>query len=149
MAGQNSFNVGRDGAQFTIIDSVAGRVTFGGVVGFDAKSRAKELESEGIDGNVKFRNVPAGWEGTFTFDREDASVDAYFATLESNFYAGLPPPTGIITHTVNELSGAVSQFQYTGVVLKLSDAGNWKGLDKVSLSVGWKASKRIPLVIGA
>ena len=148
MSGQNSFNVGRDGSQLTIIDSIAGKVTFNGMIEFGAKPRTKELESEGINGVTTFRNLPNGHEGDFSFDRQDSSIEAYFATLEANFYAGLPPPTAIITQTINELSGSVSQYQYTGVALKLSDAGTWKGLDKVSQKVAFRASKKNPLKIG-
>lgn len=141
----NTFNLGRDGAKITIVDSVNGNVTLSGMVEFGAKSRAKEAESEGIDGITKFRNAPAGWEGDFKFDREDASVDVYFDAWETSFYAGLPPPEVVITQTVNETDGSRTKWQYQGVTLKLSDGGTWKGLDKVSQSIGWKASRRIRL----
>lgn len=147
MSGLNSFNVGRDGFQITIFDLIYGKQTFSGMTSFDSKPRTKELESEGIDGNTRFRNVPNGHEGTFQFDRGDVNVEKYFALLESNFYANLPPPKVVITHTINELDGSVSQFQYIDGVLKLTDAGSWKGLDKVQQSVGWKASKKIPLIV--
>ncbi len=143
----NSFNVGRDGAQITIFDLTLGKQTFNGMTSFDAKPRTKELESEGIDGNTKFRNLPNGHEGTFQFDRQDPGVQKYFALLEANFYSGLPPPSAVITQTINELDGSVSQFQYVGCVLKLTDAGKWTGLDKVTMSVAWKASKMIPLLV--
>ncbi|SDR37648.1 hypothetical protein SAMN05443245_5249 [Paraburkholderia fungorum] len=146
--GASSFNIGRDGSQITIFDSVAGQVTFGGMTSFDSRARTKELESEQITGNTIFRNVPNGHEGTFEFDRQDSSIEAYFAQLEANFYAGLPPPVAVITQTIQELSGGLTQFQYTGVQLKLDDAGAWKGLDKVNPKVGWKASKKIPLSVG-
>lgn len=148
MTPNNSFNIGRDGAQITIFDSTAGQVTFNGAISFDSKARTKELESETINGTTIFRNVPNGHEGSFEFDRQDSSVEAYFAMLEANFYAGMPTPTAVITQTINELDGTVTQFQYTGCVLKLNDAGSWKGLDKVQPKVGWRASKKIPLVIG-
>lgn len=148
MAGNNTFNIGRDGSQITIFDSIAGQVTFNGMVSFDTKPRTKELESEGINGVTTFRNVPNGHEGSFDFDRQDSSVEAYFAILEANFYAGLPPPTAIITQTINESDGSVTQFQFTGCALKLDNAGTWKGLDKVQPKVSWRASKKIPLVVG-
>jgi hypothetical protein len=146
--GANSFNVGRDGSQITIFDSIAGQVTFNGMTSFDSRARTKELESEPITGETVFRNVPNGHEGTFEFDRQDSSIEAFFAQLEANFYAQLPPPVAIITQTVQELSGGITTFQYIGVQLKLDDAGSWKGLDKVSPRVGWKASKKIPLSTG-
>jgi hypothetical protein len=144
----NSFNIGRDGSQITIFDSLAGQVTFNGMISFDTKARTKELESETITGNTIFRFVPNGHEGTFEFDRQDSSVEAYFAQLEANFYAQLPPPVATITQTINELDGSITQFQYIGVQLNLSDAGTWKGLDKVNPKVAWKASKKIPLSVG-
>ncbi|MDE1009669.1 MAG: hypothetical protein OSB38_28820 [Paraburkholderia fungorum] len=146
--GANSFNVGRDGSQITIFDSILGQLTFNGMISFDSKPRTKELESEGIDGTTRFRFVPNGHEGSFEFDRQDASVEAAFAQYEANFYAGLPPPTAVITQTINELDSSVTQFQYIGVQLNLTDAGAWKGLDKVNPKVGWKASKKIPLSVG-
>lgn len=142
----NSFNIGRDGSQITIFDSFGGQVTFNGTISFDSKARTKELESEPINGNTIFRNVPNGHEGTFEFDRQDASIESYFTQWESNFFAGLPPPTAVITQTITEIDTSVTQFQYTGVVLKLNDAGAWKGLDKVSPKVGWRASKKIQLI---
>lgn len=146
--GVNSFNIGRDGSQITIFDSIAGQVTFNGTISFDSRARTKKLESENITGTTVFRNVPNGHEGTFEFDRQDSSVEAYFAQAEANFYAQLPPPVAVITQTINELDGSVTQFQYIGVQLDLTDAGSWKGLDKVNPKVGWVASKKIPLSIG-
>ncbi|OBR52332.1 hypothetical protein [Paraburkholderia tropica] len=144
--GVNSFNIGRDGSQITIIDSLAGQVTFNGMISFDSRARTKKLESEQITGGTIFRNVPNGHEGTFEFDRQDGSIEAYFALLEANFYAGATPPSASITQTITELDGTVSQYQYVGVQLDLSDAGAWKGLDKVNPKVGWVASRKIPLL---
>ncbi|MDE1139974.1 MAG: hypothetical protein PW999_10025 [Paraburkholderia tropica] len=144
--GVNSFNIGRDGSQITIIDSLAGQVTFNGMISFDTKARTKELESEQITGGTIFRFVPNGHEGTFEFDRQDGSVEAYFATLEANFYAGGTPPSASITQTINELDGTITQYQYVGVQLNLTDGGTWKGLDKVNPKVAWKASRKIPLL---
>jgi hypothetical protein len=139
----NSFNVGRDGAQLTIIDSLLGPITFNGMISFDTKPRTKKLESEQITGQTIFRNVPNGHEGSMTFDRQDASVESYFATKEANFFAMLPPEVCAITHTINNLDGSISQFQYIGVELELDDAGDYKGLDKVTVKVSWRASQKI------
>jgi hypothetical protein len=146
--GVNSFNIGRDGSQISIFDSVLGKLTFNGMISFDSKARTKELESEQITGGTIFRFVPNGHEGSFEFDRQDSSVEAAFAQYEANFYAQLPPPTATITQTITELDGSITQFQYIGVQLNLTDAGSWKGLDKVNPKVGWKASKKIPLSVG-
>lgn len=139
----NSFNIGRDGAQLTIFDSILGQQTFNGQIGFETKPRTKQLESEQITGQTIFRDVPNGHEGTITFDRQDASVETYFSAKEANFFAGLPPQQAVITHTISELNGGISQYQYIGVELKLDDAGDFKGLDKVTIKVSWRASQKI------
>jgi len=41
------------------------------------------------------------------------------------------------------VSGAVSQFRFEGVVLKLDDAGNWKGDSTVKQKLSFMASRRI------
>jgi len=143
--GANSFNVGRDGAQLTIRDSIQGTVNFNGMISFDTKPRTKKLESETIDGETRFRSLPNGHEGTFEFDREDSSVTDYFANKEANFFANLPPEDVFITHTINNMNGTVSQHQYIGVDLALDDDGTYKGLDKVVQKVSWRASHKILL----
>ena len=139
----NTFNIGRDGAQLTIFDTLQGQVTFNGQISFETKQRTKKLESETIQGNTIFRNVPNGHEGTLTFDRQDASIETYFATKEANFFGLLPPESCIITHTITELSGTITQFQYIGVELELLEAGDFKSLDKVIQKVGFRASQKI------
>lgn len=143
MSAPNTFNIGRDGAQLTIIDTLLGQVTFNGQIGFDAKPRYKKLESETIQGNTLFRGVPNGHEGSFDFDRQDASVSAYFAQKEANFFAQLAPSQAFITQTVTELDGSITTWQYQGVELYLDDDGNWKGLDKVPQKVSFQASRKI------
>jgi hypothetical protein len=137
----NQFNIGRD-TQLTIMGS-AGPMSFNIITSFDHKPKYKELESDGIDGTQRFRNLPMGHTGSFKLDRADSNVTDYFAQQEANFFAGLNPDTVVITQTVNEASGAVTQYQWTGVTLQLEDAGAWKGLDKVDQTINFKATRFI------
>ncbi|MFM0630772.1 hypothetical protein [Paraburkholderia xenovorans] len=143
MSGANTFNIGRDGLQLTIFDPSFGQVTFNGLTGFTSRPRYKKLESENADGKTRFRTVPNGHEGSFEIDREDASVHAFFAAKEANFFAQLAPTQAVITQTVQELDGTVSQWQHTDVELALDNAGDWKSLDKVPLQISFQASRWI------
>lgn len=138
---QNSFNIGRD-AKINSVFS-AGLLQFNIVTEFDHKPKTKNLESEAIDGQVRTRQIFMGHSGSFRVDRQDGTVQDYFAQLEANFYAGLPPDVGVITMTVSELDGSQSQYQWTGVTLRLTDGGSWKGLDKVTHSIEWDAIRWI------
>lgn len=141
MAGNNQFNVGRD-SQLTIMGS-AGPMTFNIITDFDSKPQYKKVQSEGLDGVTRFRNLPAGHTGTFKLDRADSMATDYFAQQEANFFSGLAPDNVTITQTVTEANGAVSQYQWIGVTLALEDAGNWKGLDKVSQTINFSASRMV------
>lgn len=143
VAAANTFNIGRDGLQLTVFDPLFGQVTFNGLTGFSSKPRYKKLESEGADGVTKFRTIPNGHEGTFEIDRQDSSVDAFFAQKEANFFAQLLPTQATIAQTVSELDGTVTQWMYTNVELALDNAGDWKSLEKVALQISFQASKRI------
>lgn len=143
MAGQNSFNVGRDGAQLTIIDSAFGVVTINGIVSFEAKPGFVKLKSVGIDGRIKYRNIPDGHVLTFEIDRQDPTYEQYFAQKEANYYAGLPPAAIFVTQTINNLDGSVSTYQYSDMDLAAEDDGNWKGQDKVSQKFEAQAGRKI------
>jgi hypothetical protein len=141
--GINSFNVGRDGAQVTIFDSNVGQVTINGITSFESKPGMIKLKSVGINGRISHRPIPDGHSGTFEIDRQDASFDAYFADAEATYYAQLPPTSVVITQTVLELDGSVSQFQFIDVALYPEDAGTYKGQDKVTQRFTFDAGTKI------
>jgi hypothetical protein len=146
MAGENSFNVGRDGAQLTIIDSNNGTVTINGLIAFEAKPGVVKLKSVGIDGRLRYRNIPDGHVLTFEIDRQDPSYEQYFAQKEADYYAGLPPAAIFVTWTINNLDGSISQYQYSDMDLAAEDDGNWKGQDKVTQKFTAQAGRKIQLI---
>jgi hypothetical protein len=142
-APNNSFNIGRDGYQLTILDPLFGQVTINGITSFDAKPDMIKLKSVTVDGNIRRRAVFDGHTGKFQLDREDATFDNYFAAQEANYFANIAPSLIVITHTINELDGSQSQFQYTNVALYPSEWGSWKGQEKVVQAFDWEAGRRI------
>jgi hypothetical protein len=145
MGAPNSFNVGRDGYQLTIIDSLLGPITFDGITSFSTKPAMVKLKSVSIDGRIRHRVIPDGHTGTIELDRQDSSFDTYFAAQEAAYFAGLAPSDIFITHTIQELDGTTSQFQYMDVTLIPDDAGNWKGQDKITEKLTWEAGSKIQL----
>jgi hypothetical protein len=139
----NSFNIGRDGYQLTIIDPLFGQVTINGVTSFDAQAGVIKLKSVTIDGNIRHRTIFDGHSGKFELDREDASFDNYFAAQEANYFANLPPSIVVITQTITELDGSQTQFQYPQVALYPTQLGAWKGQDKVVQAFDWESGRRI------
>lgn len=138
----NGYNVGKD-VTLQVIGQTGGLITLGTLTNFDAKQMTKKVESRSIvDGQVRTLEIPGGWEGTFEIDRSDSAVDDYFAQLEASYYAGQNIPGGIITETIAETNGGITQYRFTNVAMKLDDAGGWKQDDMVKQKIGWSASLR-------
>ncbi len=137
----NDTNLGRD-VVLNILDPRRGIQRFGLMTGFDGKPQYNQLESKGLDGVPRFRNVPHGHRLTFNFDRQDRSIDDYFAQAEEDYFNGAQMPQVSITETITELDGSVSQWIYTGVSLTLTDGGTWKGDAITTQSIEGMASRK-------
>ena len=133
------FNTGKDVT--LVIVTPTGTLEISGITGFQSAQMTNPLDHKGINGNNIYAEIPTGWEGTFDLDRTDGSLDSYFAQAEAAYYNGNDPGVATITETITESSG-ISQFRYTGVALKFADAGTWRGDQKVSQRVSFRASLR-------
>lgn len=136
----NGFSVGRD-VTLTIV-SPSGPLNFALITAFHAKPEQTEKKVKGIDGVTRHCRFPDGWSGGFDIERQDSTVDDYFAQLEANYYAGLNEQPCTITETITETSGAITQYRYLNVLLKLDDAGSWAGDDTVKQKLSFLASQR-------
>ena len=121
-------------------------MSFPARTGFSAEPITKQINSEPLNGPPIFGEAPNGWKGTLDFDRTDPSIDIYFSNYEALYYAGGNPIAGTITQTIQEKTGAVTQFVFTGVTMKLAQAGMWKAAEKVALKIEWVASTRVQVL---
>lgn len=137
---QNGFNVGRD-VGLTIVTG-SGPLTLNLITGFQSKQETTETNIKGIDGATRFVRFINGWTGGFTLERQDATLDRYFAQIEANFYAGINETPVTLTETITEVDGSVSQFRYLGVLLKYDDAGEYRGDATVKQTMSFVATMR-------
>ena len=138
----NGFNVGKD----CVLDlNVNGLQIFSLITGFSSKPDIVDTKVKGLDGLVRNVVFHDGWSGKFDLERQNSNLDDFWAQLEANYFAGLNTPAGTITETITEVSGQVSQYQYTGVIVKLDDAGDWRGDATVKQSLSFMASRRLKL----
>lgn len=137
----NGFTVGRD-VSLDIVGP-SGPIRFNLVTNFRSKQETSDQPVKGMDGITRPVRFFNGWTGGFDLERQDSAVDDYFAQLEANYYAGMNEGSVTITETITEVSGAVSQYRYVGVLLKLDDAGEKKGDATVKQKLGFFASRRL------
>ena len=137
----NNFSVGRD-IKLNVI-TPSGQLQFPLATEFDRSPKIKDEERPGLDGvdrNVIFHG---GWKGTLKFDRGGPSFDDYWAQVEADYYNGLNAGTATIIETITEPNGQVTQYLYSGVVLKPTDMGSFKGQTVVSQTVEFMAQRRL------
>ena len=136
----NQFSIGRD----ITLDIVAsdGPKRFGLITGWSAKQETTDIRVKGLDGNVRHMYLPDGWSGSLEFERQDAELEKFFASLEDAYYQGENLGTMTLTETISEPNGTVSQYRYEGCQMKLDDAGDWKGDASIKQRVSWMAARR-------
>lgn len=137
----NGFSVGRDVS--LNINTPVGIQRFSLISGFDAKPEVSTQKVKGLDGLVRNVIFHDGWTGSLDIERQDSTLDDYWAQIEADYFAGFNSGAATITETITEVDGSVSQFRFEGVVLKLDDAGNWKGDSTVKQKLSFMASRRI------
>ena len=140
----NGFVVGRSVS--IQIQTPSGPLNVPVLTSSEAKAMYSERESDDINGNYKTIPIPKGWEGTLELDLTDDSVDSFIAGVETGYYAGQGIQASSITETRTYADGTPAQYLYSGVMFMLVEGGSFKGDDKVTQRLQWKASKRTKLV---
>jgi hypothetical protein len=136
----NNFSVGTDVS--LNINTPSGPLNVQ-VTDFTADPVFNELKSKPLSGVPIFGYIPDGWKGMFRLDRNGPNVDNFFAAAEAAYYAGQNLPAGSILQTIREADGSITQWRYTGVVLKFDKAGDWNADKKVEQEIGFMAGRRI------
>src|SRR5271166_5234906 len=110
--------------KITITD-LNGVQQFAIIENFTAKEDAPVDKIVAMDGTVRHPKFHQGWSGSFTLERNSAFQDSYFAQQEASYYLGADQVPVVITETITENDGSVSQWQFSQVVLVFDNAGNY------------------------
>jgi hypothetical protein len=137
---QGQFNTGHD-VTLSVVTSV-GILTLTNLVSFKSKQDETVQKIILINGRTKHLRFIQGWSGSFDLERASSQIDAYFSLLELNQKLGIREPIASITETIQEVSGAISQFRYKGVLLSLTEAGEVAGDKSMKQTIGFVAEER-------
>lgn len=141
---QAGLNIGSD-ARFDIF-TPTGAISLPTLLKFTAKKITQKQTVKVLNGlPIHLFFEEGGWEGSFEVSRADATLDKYFADREAAYYAGANIAAGTIQHTIAEISGPPSTFQFQGVILYFDDAGDYESEKNVIQKVSFMASTRIHL----
>jgi len=134
------FNIGRD-CQVVLLWNGT-RVNMPRVTGFQSQAQMSRVQSNPLNGLPTFVEVPNGWSGQFDVDRQSADIDSLFAAIESAFWNAGTVGQGTIYQYITEANGSTTTWEYSGVTLRLNDAGRWQSEAKVSQRIEFMASTR-------
>ena len=140
---QVAFNIGKE-QTVVLTHPNLGPMVFALLTGFESRPRTTSATSTPITNNGEsvHRTIYQGWEGSFEMDRTDNLVDAVIDYLESRYYAGEQESYFLITQTIRNPDGTVSDYRYRNVVLTPDTPGTWRGDEKVSQRITFMASRR-------
>jgi hypothetical protein len=141
MPGQGGYNTGKDVA--IDINTPTGPIRLPKIMNFDSKPKVTNQEITPLNGQTDELMIPKGWTGTFEAERVDSTLDDWWATFESNYYAGINQDPATITETIQEIGGGETRYRYTHVVLKLEGAGKKEGDKTIRQSMSFTARRRI------
>ena len=121
----NSFSIGKD-ISFILVSPLGATIQLPKLTGFDDELIYETVKSKVLDGPTRQVSLPDGHKLSVKFDREDGSVDTFFAALEAAYWAAggfVPQFTGYVN--VTERNGTSSRFEYLQLDLQYK-GGSWK-----------------------
>jgi hypothetical protein len=139
---QQGYSIGRD-TSAVIILADGSTLRLGKVTSFDAKPMNSETTVKALDGVNDHLRFHEGWGGSIEMERRSSDLDAYWASIEADYYAGNSETPGTIQQTITEPDGSVTQWRYEKVILKFDDPGKWSSDTTVKQTLSFVASKRI------
>jgi hypothetical protein len=141
----NDFSVGRDIAIDLFDANTKQIVSFQIRTGFEARQLTTEVKIKGLDGTTRFAYLPDGYQGTIDFERAGPELETYILSIEAQYFAGQNVQPNQITETIQEPDGTITQYRYTGVMVRLPESGAWKGDSSIKQRLEWCASRKVPV----
>ena len=139
----NTYTIGRNCSVILLWNGV--RVDLRDVTGFSANQEVKHQRADPLNSTPVEFTTPSGWRGQFQVDRGNSAVDDLIASIESSFWTSGLIGSGTIYQYVTEPDGSLSTYEFVGVSLILSSAGNFQADSIVKQSIGFFASQRVKI----
>lgn len=137
----NGYNAGRD--LTVVITTSDGQLSTYNIVEFEAKENARSNMVSLMNGQLTPQKFPGGWNGSFTVERTDGSFDDFIAKQEADYFAGKNITGASITQLIERVSGGIDEYQFTNVIISMTDAGKYSGESSVKQSFSFMAARRI------
>lgn len=140
----SGYTIGQD-IKIDIVDA-SGLVTLSKIVSFNATPVVTDKTIQPMNGTPEHLTFIEGWSGTIEGERDDDSVDSFWARREAAYFSGEDILSATISQTIKETGGSLSRYLFTKVQFKLDDAGAYKGNDSVMWRMSFGAGRRLKVL---
>ena len=137
----NTYTIGRNCQ--VILFWGGSQVDLADVTGFAAQQEVKHQRADPLNSTPIEFTTPSGWRGQFEVDRGSSAIDDLVVSIESAFWSAGTIGSGTIYQYISEPDGSQSTYEFTGVSLVLSNAGNYQADNIVRQTIGFFASQRV------
>ena len=137
----NTYTIGRNCQ--VILFWGGSRVDLADVTGFSAQQEVKHQRADPLNSTPIEFTTPSGWRGQFEVDRGSSAIDDLVVSIETAFWAAGTIGSGTIYQYITEPDGSQSTYEFTGVSLVLSNAGNYQADNIVRQTISFFASQRV------
>jgi hypothetical protein len=145
----NGMNVGVDYTLAYFSPTTGALVNLGDVQNVTITYMKHDIASRPYNAPPKFGFVPDGYRLTFTITRAISTLEDLMVTFEQNFNTGQLISAGFINETIKNADGTVSTYQYTSVVIFVTDLGDISREKTITLKVEAMASTKVDLTPSA
>lgn len=139
----NPFNIGRNVRAVVVWNGI--QVDLPSVTEFRSQQDVTPLKSAPLNDVPRTVNVPNGWSGQITFQRDKDTLDKLLASDEAAFWSAGTMTSGSIFQYITEVDGSKSTYEYTNCSLHLSSAGDWQKENIVMQTLAFTASQRVKI----
>ena len=102
-----------------------------------------DIKSSPYNDDPRYGFVPDGFSIEFSITRTGSILEDLMVTFANNFSAGQVQKPGYLNQSIINPDGSVSRYQYTNMVIFLTDHGNISRDKTVTLKLTGRASRKV------
>jgi hypothetical protein len=141
----NGINTGVDYALFYFDGASGALVDLGDVQNVQITALKHDIKSQPYNGVPRYGYVPDGYKMEFTITRTGSVLEDFMVAANQAFNAGSILQPGFLQEAINNPDGSVSRYQYTSMVIFLTDHGEISRDKTVTLKLEGMASNKVKI----
>ncbi|MBR0693676.1 hypothetical protein [Bradyrhizobium lablabi] len=141
----NGMNTGVDYALFYFDGATGALVDLGDVQNVKIIALKHDIKSMPYNRVPRYGYVPDGFKIDFSITRTGAALEDFMVAASASFNAGAIQKPGYLQETIINPDGSISRYQYTEMVIFLTDHGEISRDKPVTLALEGMSSEKVPI----